>query len=256
MPIIIAEELTTYVKDAVVAHWGYVYGGQGQKFTPELASQWAAERRAGKSADYFLKDCSRWLGRIVVDCSGLLVEAFRSKDEDYYDRTANTFRAQAVDRGAIHTIPQTPGFGVWRSGHIGVYLGSKRVIEAGGTKIGVVESTLANPATGKPWTEWLQLRDVDYDRVPVVIEESTCAFVIRRLLKLKSPWMRGEDVRDVQEALMARKYDVGGTGADGVYGKNTDRAVKRFQRDKGLVLVVDGIVGPKTAKALGGIWAG
>lgn len=254
MSIITASELTSFAKDAVVARWGYVYGGQGQRYTPELAQKWAAQERAGKSADYFLNDCARWFGRIVVDCSGLLVEAFRSKDKNYYDRTANTFRAQAVDRGAIHTIPQLPGLGVWRRGHIGLYVGNSRVIEAAGTRKGVIETTLGNTGTGKPWTEWLQLRDVDYDRVPIPAEPDECAFVLKRLLKLRTPYMRGDDVREVQDALMARRYDIGGTGADGIYGPNTTRGVKRFQRDKGLV--VDGIVGPITARALGGIWAG
>lgn len=254
MSIITATELASFIKKAADERWGYVYGGQGQLYTPELAQKWAAQERAGKSADYFLEDCKRWLGKIVVDCSGLLVEAFRSKDKSFYDRTANTFRAQAIDHGSIQEIPVIPGLGVWRSGHIGLYIGSGKVIEAAGYRHGVVTTPIGAPAGGKPWKEWLQLRDVDYDRAPVEIEEPISAFVIRRLLKLKSPWMRGEDVRDVQEQLMARKYDVGGTGADGIYGPNTTRGVRRFQRDKGLE--VDGIVGPITTKALGGIWAG
>jgi Transglycosylase-like domain/Putative peptidoglycan binding domain len=45
----------------------------------------------------------------------------------------------------------------------------------------------------------------------------------------------------VQEAL--------GVPADGVYGPQTRRAVRRFQRTNGLV--VDGIVGPQTLAALG-----
>jgi resuscitation-promoting factor RpfB len=45
----------------------------------------------------------------------------------------------------------------------------------------------------------------------------------------------------VQEAL--------GLSADGVYGPQTRRAVRRFQRANGLV--VDGIVGPQTLAALG-----
>jgi peptidoglycan hydrolase-like protein with peptidoglycan-binding domain len=40
-----------------------------------------------------------------------------------------------------------------------------------------------------------------------------------------------------------------GVGADGVFGKVTAHAVKRFQRDKGIT--VDGIVGPQTRDALG-----
>lgn len=248
------KELVSFLEQALEQKWGYVYSGQGQIYTPELAQKWAAEQRAGKPAEYYLQDCKRWLGARVVDCSGLLVEAFRSKHNDYEDRSANTFRAQAVERGSIQEIPQISGIGVWRSGHIGVYIGSGKVIEAGGTKVGVVESPLWSPATGKAWKEWLHLQGVACDCAPGQFEISNNAFTVKRLLSLKSPMMRGDDVRDVQQQLEAMKYSVGGTGADGIYGPNTTQGVKQFQRDK--KLKVDGIVGPETTKALGGLWNG
>jgi hypothetical protein len=249
---ITTEELAAFVKEAAAEKWGYVYGGQGQIYTPELAKKWAGQGRAGKSADYFLNDCRRWFGKVVVDCSGLLVEAFRSRDKGYYDRTANTFRAQAVERGSIHDMPGMPGLGVWRSGHIGIYIGADKVIEAGGTRVGVVKTPLSSPATGKAWKEWLHLRGVICDCPPGEHEVPEDAFNVNRLLKLTSPMMSGDDVHDVQEELMARKYSVGGVGADGVYGPDTAQAVQQFQRDKGLQ--ADGIVGPKTTTALGGLW--
>ena len=248
------KELVMFVENAAEQKWGYVYGAQGQVYTPELAKKWAEEGRAGKSTDYFLNDCKRWYDKVVVDCSGLLVEAFRSKEQDFYDRTANTFRAQAVERGGIQEIPNTDGVGVWRSGHIGVYIGAGKVVEAGGTKVGVVVTPLWSPATGKPWKEWLHLKSIAYDSPPGHFEVPEGAFHLKRLLSVKSPMMSGEDVRDVQQQLMALKYSVGGTGADGVYGPNTEQAVKQFQKDRGLQ--ADGIVGPKTTKALGGIWDG
>ena len=52
---------------------------------------------------------------------------------------------------------------------------------------------------------------------------------------------RGEAVRSIQQEL--------GISADGVFGAQTERAVKRFQR--GHDLVPDGIVGPLTRGALG-----
>ena len=38
---------------------------------------------------------------------------------------------------------------------------------------------------------------------------------------------RGDDVRKLQQALQSAGYDVGSTGADGVYGRNTQAAVRR-----------------------------
>jgi hypothetical protein len=254
MSVITAKEMVAFVKRAEAEKWGYVYSGQGQKYSAELAKKWAQQGRAGKSAEYYLEECKVWFGHIVVDCSGLLIEAYRSKQADYGDKSSGTLRMQAVDRGAISEMPDVPGLGVWRSGHIGLYIGAGKVIEAAGVKWGVAEAPLWSPAGGKAWKEWLQLRDVDYEEAPGKGEIGNGAFSVGRLLALKSTWMRGEDVRDVQEQLIARKYSVGGTGADGIYGPKTTQGVRRFQGDKGLQ--VDGIVGPKTTAALGGLWTG
>jgi len=73
--------------------------------------------------------------------------------------------------------------------------------------------------------------------------------VLTRLLKKKSPMMRGEDVKTVQIALFNRGYTL---VPDGVFGKETDSRVRKYQKDNGLK--VDGIVGEQTAKSLGLGW--
>lgn len=60
----------------------------------------------------------------------------------------------------------------------------------------------------------------------------------------------GSDVKKLQEALIAAGYDVGKTGADGVLGKNTEAAIKKYQKDNGLT--VDGIAGKNTQGLLYG----
>ena len=60
---------------------------------------------------------------------------------------------------------------------------------------------------------------------------------------------RGPAVAQLQQALISRGYDVGPTGADGIFGSNTAWAVESFQYDAGLV--IDGIAGPATMGALG-----
>ncbi|MEG4202016.1 glycoside hydrolase family protein [Microcoleus sp. Pol12A5] len=67
-----------------------------------------------------------------------------------------------------------------------------------------------------------------------------------RVLTLTEPIMEGEDVRQVQEALIAAGINV---SADGVFGKDSDRAVRQFQQQKGLT--ADGVVGVHTRKELG-----
>lgn len=72
-----------------------------------------------------------------------------------------------------------------------------------------------------------------------------------RLLSLKSPMMRGEDVKKLQKRLQI--------SADGIFGPLTKQAVMNWQRVhnakgrvvlKGKGLTVDGIVGPLTWNAL------
>ena len=65
---------------------------------------------------------------------------------------------------------------------------------------------------------------------------------LTRILKLTSPNMRGEDVRWAQERLNELGYNCG--TPDGIFGPNTDKAVKAFQRANGLSQ--DGDIGPKT----------
>ena len=67
-----------------------------------------------------------------------------------------------------------------------------------------------------------------------------------RLLRLRDPQMRGDDVESLQRRLRDRGFPV--EGEDGVFGPKTDLAVRAFQRQRGLV--ADGIAGNATHSAL------
>lgn len=58
---------------------------------------------------------------------------------------------------------------------------------------------------------------------------------------------RGEEVRQIQTKLKRWGYYNG--NVDGIYGSETQEAVRYFQRKNGLT--VDGIAGPNTLKAMG-----
>jgi len=224
--------------------WGYVLGGQGELYTRELAEKWGAARRCGKSRRYFEKDCARWFGRRVVDCSGMIVEAFRMRKEDFGDRSADSFfHSFTTERGDIAALPEEPGVIVWKKGHIGVYAGDGRVIEARGYRYGVVESELS----AQRWTDWGRLKEVDYKEQPV-----PARMEFRRELRYKRNMMRGQDVRDLQ-TLLARAGQSPGA-ADGVFGRRTRDAVKSFQRAAGLP--ADGVAAQASVTALGGAWLG
>lgn len=69
---------------------------------------------------------------------------------------------------------------------------------------------------------------------------------LNRLIKLTTPYTRGEDVRWAQTKLNQMKYNSG--AADGIYGPKSQSAVIAFQRAH--KLAADGIIGPITWAAL------
>lgn len=67
----------------------------------------------------------------------------------------------------------------------------------------------------------------------------------RPLAFLVSQPMTGDDVFTLQERLLELGYDAG--RPDGMFGRQTELALRSFQRDYGMV--VDGICGPETIRA-------
>lgn len=82
--------------------------------------------------------------------------------------------------------------------------------------------------------------------VAISLENSTKAEAAPAKVEHVERGETGDPVRGVQEKLRGYGYSV---VVDGVFGPQTDRAVRHFQKVNGLV--VDGIVGPITSRALG-----
>ena len=70
----------------------------------------------------------------------------------------------------------------------------------------------------------------------------------KRLLKLTSPMMKGDDVKEFQTLVNAKGYSPG--KIDGIYGNNSVSACKAFQKASGLA--IDGMCGDRTWAALEG----
>jgi N-acetylmuramoyl-L-alanine amidase len=67
-----------------------------------------------------------------------------------------------------------------------------------------------------------------------------------RLLYIRSPMLRGDDVSELQEHLGTLGFDAG--RVDGIFGPRTVAALEEFQRNSGLT--IDGVCGPDTVAAL------
>ena len=75
------------------------------------------------------------------------------------DIGADTMYNSAAVSGSMDTMPDVPGVAVWKSGHIGIYVGNGKVIEAMGTKYGVVKTNL----TDRSWSAWLEIPYINYN---------------------------------------------------------------------------------------------
>jgi N-acetylmuramoyl-L-alanine amidase len=67
-----------------------------------------------------------------------------------------------------------------------------------------------------------------------------------RLLVVRRPMLRGDDVAELQHRLNGLGFDAG--KEDGIFGPDTEAALTEFQRNAGLA--TDGVFGPETAAAL------
>lgn len=162
-----AADLVTYATHAWESGWGYVWGTYGNVLTESLLTYKVSQYPDGVGNH---EDTIRanWLGGRTTDCVGLIKGYGWLSPEtmtiDYGthgmpDIGANQMYYNAKESGPISTMPDIPGLAVWHEGHIGVYIGGGQVVEAMGTKYGVVKTELA----GRGWTHWLKVPYINYD---------------------------------------------------------------------------------------------
>ena len=156
------EDLVLHATTALIEKWGYVYGTWGLILTNILLNQKFAQY-PDEIKDYldFIK--KNYIGIRTTDCGGLIKSFLWWKgNSPVYnpsnDVGVNTMYNQATEKGVINSIPEIPGLIVWKDNHAGVYIGNGDVIEAMGTKYGVVLTKLKD----RPWTHWFKHKDIEY----------------------------------------------------------------------------------------------
>lgn len=157
--------------------WGYVWGTYGEVFDQALyeykLDQYPEE--VGRYAEFIE---TNWLGGRTADCVGLIkgygwlnpeTQEIEYGTNGMADVGADQMYENATEKGSIDSMPEIPGLAVWHSGHIGIYIGDGEVIEAMGTRYGVVRTQLSDSR----WTHWLKVPYITYVEQPPETEPTT-----------------------------------------------------------------------------------
>lgn len=159
-------DLVAYAVQAWENNWGYVWGTYGNVLTNSLFT-YKLEQYPDGVGNYENFIRANWLGRRTADCVGLIKGygwldaadgSIRYGTNGMPDYGANQMYQSATENGPMSTMPEIKGLAVWKKGHIGVYIGGGYVVEAMGTKYGVVKTEV----TGRGWQGWCKIPYIDY----------------------------------------------------------------------------------------------
>lgn len=222
--------------------WPYVFGAWGELCTPANRKKRVREDHPTiKSSCPALNggSCSqcKWgIGVRMFDCRGFTRWLLQQVGLDLEGGGATSQWNNAANwaqRGEISQMPEDLVCCVFRRRksdgameHTGMHIGGTREVECAHN---VEEGT-----TTKGWTHY---------GIPAGLYSELPKQKNHRTLRKGA---QGDDVREMQELLQKWGINVG--NIDGIFGKQTEAAVKGFQKAQGLT--VDGVCGPATWAAL------
>ena len=163
--------------------WGYIYGASYEKwtqakqnalvktFTDKYGAGWKTNANAKASDKYYSAVYGgQWVGHMVTDCSGLFYWAFKQLGGYMYHGSNTMWNKYCTNKGDLTKNGRTdgktlkPGTAVFtgnsaNKGHVGLYIGNNTVIEASGSRAGVITTKIS----GGKWKYWGELKGVDFD---------------------------------------------------------------------------------------------
>lgn len=246
----------------------YIYGGYGEKlctpaFRRERAGAYPGQRNniysnclvlSGKQST--CNGC-KWHNKKAYDCAQLTRYACKAGGQALVSGANSQWNKTEWDqKGTIDTMPDVPGVILYHinskgiMSHTGVYVGNGWAVEARAAKYGVVKTLVKD----RTWTHWAALPKVlawemvnsttppkETQETPVEAQKPAAKTGVITMNTLRNG-SKGTQVKVLQWLLNLKGYDAG--TVDGDFGKNTEAAVKAFQKAKGLS--VDGVVGKNT----------
>lgn len=159
-------DLYKYLDQMLAGRWGYIWGTSGELWTED--KQRALEARYSEddpNRGMSVKYGSKWIGRMVTDCSGVMVYIWNKYGLKIPHGSSSMVRqGYIVDCGSeprpgwaalVDDTPDTPD-----NNHIGIVgPDGQTVYEAKGTQAGFITSKVSD----KKWTKFGRFKDVDYE---------------------------------------------------------------------------------------------
>lgn len=238
------KEFVDYVKGKIGVP--YFYGSKMTLLTDDFANRMHSQYPKTVTLSYIAKARKKkQFLKINTDCSGL-IGAYRGKQIG-----SSQLYSTANKRLPISSVKDfAPGVVLWKSGHVGVYIGIEdgvpMCVEAKGIDYGVVKTRVSETA----WVCGLTFDDIEYtyeNHVHGTSKQKNPFTEPKSIIKRGS---KGDGVKWVQWELREAGYDrpfqyngkaYGAVIIDGDAGRVTDSAIKAFQAS--CKLEVDGKVG-------------
>ena len=215
----------------------YWWGTFGQTASPQLL----AEKRRQYPGQYGDWDWEKDYGKMVHDCCGLIKGALWCEGPEgkpcyvpSQDQGVRGLYNNCSRKGGMYSMPEEPGVLVFKKslGHVGVYMGRGKVIEAMGKRWGVVETDLKS----RDWAYWGELDWIDYGAAPKPQSRPKPTYYYNLRLGLLKAGMEDRQVQAVQKLL--------GIDESGIMDEKTVAAVRDFQQKT--AILSDGEVGGET----------
>lgn len=161
-------DLVNFVKTAKDKPVMYMWGDYGRAITESTVAAKAKQYPAHYDSTYQSQLRAKIGSGIGCDCTGLIkwflwtqgdIET-PPKYNAETDNSASGWYNAAKVRGAIKTLPETPGLILSYPGHCGVYVGGGKVIECtkGAFGNGVVRTDIAD----RKWEKWCECKYIEY----------------------------------------------------------------------------------------------
>lgn len=163
--------MATVKASAVIEKFWYAYNNKWGYIMNTAGELWTQAKQNATTIENAKLYGQQWVGHYVSDCSGLFYWAYKQLGGYMYHGSNTMWDKYCTSKGKLSSGKRTdgkelkPGTAVFvlkgtsNRSHVGLYVGDGNVIEASGTKVGVVITKITN----SKWCEWGELKNTIYD---------------------------------------------------------------------------------------------